>query len=311
LLHVSVAENTAVLTQIEPGRIRIPLGPPELPQRIQVLFGGRTKPGNLESEKPADWAPRLADLPVRETHCRLRRAVSLERPPDIGNAVADEVEQQWQRVQELASLIAKAEETLKGRDPDEIMRWYTPWVRRWTAARGRLAQQQQISGMLPNRERIRLQVLEDEQDQIAERLGVIDLKREAERDSRLATQSLDVWRMADPGQTTAIRVTTASSGQGTGIKTSQTSPKSENQRLAAIAILIGLTAILGLFIPHPRIDWTLRRYPECGGILTGAIWWQFFALSWLGFVLFLTSLIALVIGTLLRLRHRRKASLSR
>jgi hypothetical protein len=153
VLQVTVANLPVSLLLSEEQQWRVPLGSHQLPQRIQILFTGRI--GNDASSPPIRSlrGPVLQGLPIDQTAWTIRYPANSGWQVVATESMTAPEALDWLRVRSLAELITKAEEVLKDGDPEEIVRWYVPWTRRWTTARSRLTPASSLRRNLSNRPR--------------------------------------------------------------------------------------------------------------------------------------------------------------
>ncbi|MCH5377823.1 MAG: hypothetical protein JJ992_28035, partial [Planctomycetes bacterium] len=172
VLQLTVAELPVLPLPADEEPLRVPLGPQQLTQRIQVLFVGRFDRDADDRTAIPLLVPALQGLPVENTCWTIRHS-----DEGIYNLVpspfeTDASELDWLRVRSVARLVAKAEDVLKDSDPDEIERWYVAWARRWVAARSRLTQGARAVDGLTDEAKAELAEIDENQRRIAERLGV-------------------------------------------------------------------------------------------------------------------------------------------
>jgi hypothetical protein len=306
VLHVTVANLPVSLLLGEEQQWRVPLGPQQLAQRIQILFTGQI--GNGRSSLPIGSlrVPVLQGLPIEQTAWTIRYPANTgwQVVPTASMTAPEELD--WLRVRSLAEVITKTEEVLKDGDPEEIVRWYVPWTRRWATARSRLAPGSSRPAESDEQTKKELTDFDENHRRIAERLGVQAHALLAGHEARHAFEFGDVWRMvAQPRQVTKTLITSSPS-EFPQIVRVEPPRASGASTLAALSMLAGLTLLGMLLLPHPSLDDPLRRHPEILGILLGALWWWAFAASAAGFLVFCVS------GTwfVLRITRRRRRRLA-
>ncbi len=304
VLHVTVADLPISLLPGEHQQLRIPLGSQPLPQRIRVLFSSRIDPNSHPSAIHALQAPELQGIPVDQTAWTIRYA---QRSPwDLvpSDAEADQKSLDWLRVRSLDRLIAQAKEVLKDGDPEEIVRWYVPWTRRWATMRSRLSAD--VSATQPDNETAaeELAELDENHRQVAERLDVQAHTLLAESEARQVFESHDTWRIVgEPDQVTRVLIV-AGDGEPPQIERIELLQAARPPTLPIAALLIGMTLLVMLLLPHPALEEPMRRYPQLLGVFVGAIWWWAFAASFLGFLLFSTCLVWFLLRMVRRRRRR-------
>jgi hypothetical protein len=252
----------------------------------------------------------LQGLPVDQTAWTIRYPANAGWQVVANESMTAPEALDWLRMRSLAELITKAEEVLKDGDPEEIVRWYVPWMRRWTTARSRLA-----PGSSPPAESVEqaereLTDYDENHRRIAERLGVQAHALLAGHEARYAFESSDVWRMVAKPQQVTRTLITSSPSEFPRMMRVEPPRASDTSTLAALAMLAGLTLLGMLLLPHPALDDLLRRHPEILGVVFGALWWWAFAASAAGFLVFSVSVTCFVLR-IARRRRRRLATSSK
>jgi hypothetical protein len=303
VLHVTVADLPVSLLPDERQQFRIPLGSQPLPQRIRVLFSSQLDPDADKSSIHALQAPKLQGIHVEKTAWTIRYP---ERSPWQLVSSGSETDQKsvdWLRVRSLDRLIAQAEDVLKDGDPEEIVRWYVPWTRRWATMRSRLTAE--VAGAESDDDAVdrELAQFDENHRRIAERLDVQAHTLLAKNEARQVFETHDTWRIvSEPHQVTRTLIAT-SDAQLPQIQRIEPPQPARSPTLTVAAMVAGLTLLVMLLLPHPALEEPMRRYPELLGVLLGAIWWWAFAASFVGFLLFSTSLVWFLLR---RFRRRRR-----
>lgn len=299
VLHVTVADLPVSLLPGEHHQLRIPLGSQPLPQRIRVLYSSQFDPDADPSAIHAVPAPELQGIPVEQTAWTLRYPQDSTWKPVPCSSETNQQALDWLRVRSLDRLIAQAKEVLKDGDPEEIVRWYVPWTRRWATMRSRLSPQRSEAPL--DKE---LAEFDENHRQVAERLDVQAHTLLAENEARHLFESHDTWRIVgEPHQATRIRIMSGDA-EAPQIQRIETPRPAQPPTLPIAAMLVGLTLLVMLLLPHPALEEPMRRYPQLLGVLVGAIWWWAFAASFVGFLLFLSSLVWLLLRMVRRRRRR-------
>jgi hypothetical protein len=136
LVHVSIESLPALLTPLGEQRWRLGLGPPQLPQRVEVVYTG---PAPGSASRRQFECPRLKDL---EVECTLW---TVHGPPSSGvgqprdsNWLVSVAQPELTRLQSVAALVGLPAEVLGEHLPEEVARWYRPWKKRYAESRSLL-----------------------------------------------------------------------------------------------------------------------------------------------------------------------------
>ncbi|MBI3838756.1 MAG: hypothetical protein HY288_12595 [Planctomycetia bacterium] len=133
LVHVSIENLPAMLVALGENRWRLGLGPPQLPQRVEVVY---TSPAPGSASRRHFECPRLADLEVERTLWTVHGPLlsGIGQPRD-SHWLVGAAHQQLTRLQSMAALVPLPAEVLGEHLPEEIARWYRPWKKRYAESR--------------------------------------------------------------------------------------------------------------------------------------------------------------------------------
>ncbi len=268
----------------EAGVVSVPLGPPGVPQRVQVVFV-------LDSPQPAAGtleltAPRIVDLPVEQTLWTFasppRRIAGTPFAVDETSAA----ELALARLEHLSALIDRHAAAI-GEDSADASRWYRTWLRHWAAARqaarseaGRMAEETERRVALE-----RIDSLTEQQREMAVRLeagGALDehLASGDGPDGPAGAEHAALLRGGTPayykggGSLPDIAVNIA--------------PLPGTPVLERVLATAGWLALLGLATWGLRrgllVEW-FRRWPHALGVAVGLVWWLWLSPSALGLLL--------------------------
>ena len=143
LLHASLESVPAQLAPLGDDRWRLSLGPPELPQRLEVIYVGHASSSSGHGHFEA---PRLNDLQVDQTLWTIYDLQRAADPADAKLAQASAVECQLLRLKCIAELAQLPAEIVGEHLPEEIARWYRPWRNRYSATRDALTAAMTVAG---------------------------------------------------------------------------------------------------------------------------------------------------------------------
>ncbi|HEX3727790.1 MAG TPA: hypothetical protein VHV08_16170, partial [Pirellulales bacterium] len=139
LLHVSIDNLPAQIVGLKANRWRVTLGPPQLPQRLEVIYSGPLVEyqGNQRFE-----APRLVGLEVEKTLWTINSLPSFTiAAPSQNIAPVSSAKQSLTRLETIGALMQLPSEVIGEHLPEEILRWYRPWKRRYQESRKMFAAQ--------------------------------------------------------------------------------------------------------------------------------------------------------------------------
>ena len=294
LIQVHVAG--AAITPVASGeqQWQVPLGSERLPQRVEVLFAGTLAEPGAAGSRRFD-APRLGDLPVKQTLW----TVSGPSPwgpgePEGGGRISG-LRQAIYRLRNVASRIESGSRMLAGQ-PDETTRWYQAWARRLEAAGAEVRRQLALPPQTDFSRAVRaeIQSIDRRQAQVAEAMGVAEIRARLAAGPRVAEAAEELWPptldRSQPASRCVVRGPSDSitlSYHATGVQRFDSRPRAAIL-LGAVVLLLVAGMRRGL-----RSAWACR-WPHLLGVGAGLAWWLWLWPSILGLVLALLSLAASV-----------------
>ncbi len=182
-------------------RWNIWLGDNKLPRRLEVIFAGRpTKlPGSISSLS----APRLVDIPVERT------LLSVSAPKSFGAGVfpkgssISELRHELIRNESTTTLTDSAAGLLLEESPDNLLRWYAPWAKRFLDCRGALGQLLGAGAFDNSAVNAAEEIATIEQDhaRLARRLGTSNLMSQLASEPAIAADPVRLWSITQlPGR---------------------------------------------------------------------------------------------------------------
>ncbi len=293
-VHVTVANLPVEPDRPEDGRWRLPLGPRQLPQQIQVLFTGYLEPALLQQAPPVLRAPCLAGIAAEQTLWTVRGPSSGSIELVDKDNELDPFAHELLRLEQHAKPAVEAADVLAESDASDIDNWYGPWARRYAASRARAVRWQAASAFGSDQSSAALDAVEVQHGEIAERLDAGELKSQSESESWHAVELADVWRIACDRPRATGRGTFAGTRDRILVRHRFEANDAKIERLAAVTVMAGIVVIAFLLLPHPVFANGIGRYPQLLGILLGIVWWVWFAPSFLGWTIVLISALSLV-----------------
>ncbi len=270
------------------GRLKVQLGPPGIPQRVEAVFEvdlPRPVGGSLELA-----VPRIAQLPVERTLWtfaapprRIARTSQADQATSTGQIALARLEHH--------SVLIDRYITAAGDDSPDTTRWYRRWLRYWAAAHE--AARTEISRLREETERRRarerIDELTQQQRQTAARLDADDALGEL-LEAGAGTRGLSgPWRAALFQGRSVVGHQVVGGRSEISVDVTPLPATAVLDRLLATA---GWAAVLGLWALG--LHWGLlkeafRRWPQALGALAGLAWWVWLSPSALGLLLVTAS----------------------
>ena len=193
LLQVFADGAVANLVSIGQNMWNIRLGPKAAPLRIQVLFRYRSDDPHHSGTNPRFAGPTLGNLPVERTIWRLGAEPAY--PLEIaGGTPLSPLQHALLRVRSVASLIDVLGTLGEEGAPDEALRSFRPWARRWrTAANDVERVLATTSSTQATAVRAELAAIDDETTRLARRLGATDVLQQVKTEAMRSDQPGQLW----------------------------------------------------------------------------------------------------------------------
>ncbi len=266
LVHASIEGLPALLVKTGDNVWQVNLGPAQLPQRLDVVFRG---PYSGAGEHKRFEAPRLPELEVDETLWTIYSPdqFTVESAALPVKAITSS-EQELCRLRAIAALSQLPAEIVGEHLPDEIVRWYQPWRRRYAASRAGL-----MEDLASGRQDLEQSAEEIEARQLDAQISAVDARLAARTPS---PRSISVIRspaeLLQVGQTSskAIRYVVEREAQSLDLHYAfPTAPGWAGRILVATVVVV--VAAGALFLLRGR---TLPKFaPGLVTVTTGTVWW--------------------------------------
>ena len=323
LIQVSV-EGMSVAPQATGVRTwRFPLAAQRLPQRVEVLFRGEVY--NIDHVRRYFEAPKLGDLPVRETLWTVIGPDSWTIDAPDGRTIAQPWRQEWRRMKSaVAALDSIATATTD--DAEEISRCRRSWIRRGNAARAALERTVAADGLGKEADNVRRETaaLKRRISESVGRQGALQSNSQTSADGQTVEGAGEILRRSRSAAQPTVHC--VDQGQADSLvldcqRIVQAEPSDRTPTAMAIVVSAFLTVVglVGLFknlvrrratlsangetevpaaaspaIPAIRIltakvPW---RWPHVVGTLLGLAWWLWLSPSILGLGIALVCVIA-------------------
>jgi hypothetical protein len=299
LVHLSVDGRPLRLAPVGDLRWQIPLSGGRLPQRIEIVYSG-----DLPSDAtvaPVIEGPKLIGVPIERT------LWTVSGPPFAGAATVPDVEPlsplqlEVVRYESIAGLIETATGTLAELASQETPRWYTAWAQRLMASRDSIARLATVAteSQLDPELIARMELVEQDQDRLAERLGTYDLLDELWNDPPHGQSPIAAWNASRDGSHRTWQGMLL--GEASSIQLSYTNGSGGEFTSQIVSALVAAALLLLAVaaVRYTRILVWFGQRPRYVVAAFGLFWWLFLwpsAVGWViifvGFLLpYLTSLV--------------------
>lgn len=289
LVQVSVAGVPITPRSIRPNQWQVPLGPERLPQRIEVVFTGIPSEPPGAAEQRFD-APRLGKLSVGKTLWAVVGPSMLEpgEPED-----ADAIHPRDQELIRLDNAAARIESAsmVSAEDPEETFRWYWRWARRLAAARTALRHQSAWEG-LSRQQRTRIRAIDQQQSQIAARLGMSNVWGQFSAGPSVADDPAELWQWSLDRRRAATRCAFSQGVSSIALRYRRAGIGGMQAALLSATVLVVLIALGVLSLRRRTLPELFKRWPGVFGVAVGLAWWLWLSPSILGWGIVLVSLMA-------------------
>ncbi len=269
------------------GTLEVPLGPPGIPQRVEIVF--EAPPVRTVHNTVRLAAPFVVDLPVVRSVWTV--AAPVGQLAGLSGTPHDTTAGQiaLARLESLGALIDHAT-SLAGADATDTTDWYRPWLQRWIAARAvaevaiehirdeatRETAKEHLDGLTKRHTEIVGRLSDSAAMQTAPNVAESD-----HVDVRYAGlfqgQSL-LYHLAD-GQASDIAIAPA--------------PEPSSSVWSRVMAAVGWLALSILFAVGLRrgtLIESFQRWPQAVGMIVGLLWWLWLSPSLLGLVLVVACL---------------------
>jgi hypothetical protein len=196
------------------------------------------------------------------------------------------------RFQQRADLIESTSAVLAEIDPNMTARWYDIWLRRLALARNKVAHWRVKQPAAAESRSSAQAAVEERYLSIVGRLSHTEPASQPDPITPQVTEPADVWQIAlsRPG-TTAQRLSRTEPG-AVELHWQPVPDPEWHGRLAAVAVLLGLSLAAFFAVPFPGFArWRWRCVPLTG-VTLGFVWWLWLTPSVFGVFLTLLSLLA-------------------
>ncbi|HTU25170.1 MAG TPA: hypothetical protein VMF30_07220 [Pirellulales bacterium] len=138
LISLAVADLPTAVTSVGAGAWQFSLGPPQLPQHVEVIFRGTLAGGRLSAGSLRFEAPMLADLEVEKTLWTVYGPSAAGRGTPLDVAPLSATGQELERLEATKSVLGLAAHVASEQLPEEMQHWYSLWKGRMLAAHARV-----------------------------------------------------------------------------------------------------------------------------------------------------------------------------
>ena len=281
VLQIWVGGQPAVATVLSDRQWRVHLASEQLPQRIEVAFRQVAESGTeLQTLK----TPYLHRIPVRRTHWTLyadSQSHDVQLIAERGEAEA--FEQELERLGATAELIAAGSSGVTEAAAQEVLDWYSSWSARLAASRDRLLYYQLLAGRIDALDRRKVERIESQQAQIAERIFASVLPDDGVSPaSATELSAVQRWRLS---RSWPARITRYAFDNAMPVVAARPVPWAAGDGFGRLLACIAVAVLtLGTWV---TARWSLfadlvHRWPQLLGVAAGLAWWLLLEPSLLG-----------------------------
>ena len=300
LVSLTVADLPAAVAPAGPQGWQFALGPPQLPQHVEVVFRGTLANAQASAGPLRFEAPSLVGLEVEETLWTVFGPPGAGRGEPLDTSAMTAAGQELQRLEASKSILGLAAHVASEQMPEEMNRWQSLWKGRFLAARARVGRLTLTSGQGAGRRD--LETWAREENEIATRPGI------------MATTPAILGAPAfEPLQLIAANVATDPNSVGCmfvgsaptlTLRYPQVSDGDLGWRILASIVLSSLALVL--VWRRPAVAAVRLSSPRLLALI-GICWWLWLAPSVVGFAILLVTL---TVGLFGRLRSAGPARLT-
>jgi hypothetical protein len=300
LIDAQVAGLPAAIETLSGARVRISLGPRELPQRLVLMF---TAPIAWSGSRATLRAPSLRDgrreIDVERTLWTIHGPLAAGKATPLRDNTVEPTYQELLKLRSTASLIDLDTAATSNLSSTQLARWYRPWAERMLleqAAIARSAAAQRDSSRTDEVDEADSIVAEH--GQVARRLGMASTWSSLQSKSPMIDDSADVWEWTHGGGRSATHLMFPGSVDEVSLRYGEWGEASAAGRWLA-ALLVGL-ATLGVVVAARRalLPDALRRWSHLIGVLVGLTWYLWLWPAAVGLVVIAISLLTVFLPPL-------------
>jgi hypothetical protein len=258
IIQVMVAGLPVPAQRAENGNWRLPVGPEQLPQRIEVLFQGQLDLANLLFNGETFAGPALVGLPVNQTLWSVQGPPAMAAgQPRLTHIASDPLSLSQIRAQNTRALLTTATQVLSQSGAREMDTWRSAWQRRLATAE-RQMQRKRSAG--PGKED-------------SDSSSSSDSSPSSTLDALRVYDAASIWQwQLEPLDSTVHGVLRGSSDSFQVDYASADFRDAGRRGLMATALF----ALVALFVLVRRnrqlTEWGMR-WPYVVGVLLGIVWW--------------------------------------
>lgn len=196
-VQLRVAGLPALSEPVGNGRWRVPLGPQQLPQRLEILYTGRVAlaPAVREISLPAPvlWQNRQA-IRIERTLWTVYNPVAWGYGLSSRKESSTGLQQELARMQSIASMLDSVEtQTVAEHTPSQLELWYQSWATRLLKSYDRIVRETTLGDETEESVRHSATVLNQTQETAATRLGVMETLVRLKSQHLSLVEGSDLW----------------------------------------------------------------------------------------------------------------------
>jgi hypothetical protein len=295
LLQVLVDGAPAATRVFGDNTWRIPLSSKRLPQRVEVVFRGKTALPDPSGRKSLQ-SPTLGTVHIGQTLWTVAGPTLFTAGSPRNSASLTHWQQQLFRMKNVAAIIQSA--FLASADTsDETSRWYPLWLRRFMSVRVSVQRGIVLAGSADATRTVQgeCKTINDEQSLLAERLDAEEIYRQFSTATATGTdEPAELWAQNLGGHGAPTRCLTTTNTDSLVLDYRPINRSNDLLPLAVAVILaVAFVAVAILWSRGIASHW-LQSWPYLCLAPLGIVWWLWLWPSVLGLVVLLGCLLATV-----------------
>jgi hypothetical protein len=275
-VQLRVAGLPALSEPVGNGRWRVPLGPQQLPQRLEVLYTGRVALApavrGLSLPSPLLWQGRQP-IRIERTLWTVYNPVAWGVGNSLRGESATDLQQELARMQSIASLFDSVEpQTVAEQTPLQLELWYRAWALRLQNSCDRILRQSLPGDRAkPGVERAAL-ALNQTQETAATRLGISETLVRLKSQHLSLVEGSDLWPWSLGDRLPATHASFAGSAQSFGVQFPATTLSDLPWRLVGAFLTVAFFTGLVDLARRGWLQAFAKHWPRILALFVGLAW---------------------------------------